>query len=60
VTQVTLTRPLANASLFSHGSSNILASIVPHLHTPSDLLGGSMGQMANSQVIHTTTITQAT
>jgi hypothetical protein len=42
------------------GPGNILASLVPHMHTPSALLGHSIGQMANSQVIHTTPITQAT
>jgi hypothetical protein len=60
VTQVTLTQPLAHTSSFAHGSGNIPASLFPHMHTPSALLGHSIGQMANSQVIHTTMVTQAT
>jgi hypothetical protein len=36
------------------GLGNIPSSLVPHMHTPSALLGHSIGQMANSQVIHTT------
>jgi hypothetical protein len=60
VTQVTPTQPLMHTSPFAHGSGNILASLFPHMHTPSALLGHSIGQMANSQVIHTTMVTQAT
>jgi hypothetical protein len=60
VTQVILTQPFAHTSSFTHGSGNILASLFPNMHTPSDLLGHHIRKMANSQVIHTTTITQAT
>jgi hypothetical protein len=60
VTQVTLTQPLASTSPSTHGSSNIPASLIPHMHTPSDLLGHPISHMANSQVIQTTTFTQAT
>jgi hypothetical protein len=60
VTQVTLTQPLLNTSLFAHGSGNILSSLVSHMHTPSVLLGHPIGHMDNSQFIHTTTITQDT
>jgi hypothetical protein len=60
VTQVTLTQPLAHTSPFTHGSGNILASLFPHMHTPSALLGHSISQMVDSQVIHTTMVTQAT
>jgi hypothetical protein len=60
VTQVTLTQPLVHSFPLAHESGNILASFFPHMHTPSDLLGHHIGQMANSQVIHTTMVTQAT
>jgi hypothetical protein len=60
VTQVTLTQPLANITLFSHGLGNIPSSLVRHMHTPSALLGHSISQMATNQVIHTISITQAT
>jgi hypothetical protein len=51
---------LENTPLFACDPSNILSSIVPHMHTPSDLLGRSIGQMASNEVIHRTQITQAT
>jgi hypothetical protein len=60
VTQVTLTQPLAHTPPFAHGSGNIHASLFPHMHTPSDLLGRPIDQMVDSQVVHTTTVTQAT
>jgi hypothetical protein len=60
VTQVTLTQPLTHSSPLAHESGNIPASFFPHMHMPSALLGRPIGQMANSQVIHTTMVTQAT
>jgi hypothetical protein len=36
-----------------------LDSLFPHMHTPSALLGRTISQMANNQVIHTTTVTKA-
>jgi hypothetical protein len=60
VTQVTPTQPLAHSSPLSHESGNIPTSFFPHMHTPSALLGRPIGQMVNSQVIHTTMVTQDT
>jgi hypothetical protein len=60
MTQVSLTQPLAYSSTPILKSSNILASLFQHMHTPSDLLGRPIGQMESSQVIHTTKVTQAT
>jgi hypothetical protein len=57
VTQGTPTQPLAHTSPFAHGSCNIIALHFPHMHTPSALLGHPIGQMVNSQVIHTTVVT---
>jgi hypothetical protein len=54
------TQPLAHSSPFAHESGNIPASLFPHMHTPSALLGHSIGQMVSSQVIHTTMVTQDT
>jgi hypothetical protein len=60
VTQVTLTQPLTHSSPLAPESGNIPASFFPHMHTPSALLGHPIGQMASSQVVHTTMVTQAT
>jgi hypothetical protein len=60
VTQANPTQPLVHSSPFTHGSGNILASIFPHIHTPSALLSHSFSQMVGSQVIHTTTVAQDT
>jgi len=43
VTQVTLKQPLVSTSPFAHGKNNILVSLLPHMHTPSDLLGRPIG-----------------
>jgi len=59
VTQITSTQPLAHTSPFTHGLGIILVSLFPHMHTPSALLSRTIGQMAKSQVIHTTIVTQA-
>jgi hypothetical protein len=58
--QVTLTQPLVRTSSISHASSSIPSLLFTHMHTPSALLGHSIGQMASNQVIYTTMITQAT
>jgi hypothetical protein len=60
LTQVTPNQSLANTSPFSHGSGNIPDSLFPHMHTPISLLGRPIGQMVENQVIHTTTVIQAT
>jgi len=60
VTQVTSTQPLAHTSSFAHESGNILASLFPHMHKPSSLLGLPIGHMISSQVLHTTIVTQST
>jgi hypothetical protein len=60
VTQVTLTQPLVHSFPLAHESGNIPASFFPHMHTPSALPSHPIVQMDNYQVIHTTTVTQAT
>jgi hypothetical protein len=60
MTQVTPNKPLARTPSIAHGPGNIPASLFPHMHIPSSLLGRSLNQMTDSQVIHTTTVTQAT
>jgi hypothetical protein len=60
MTQVTSTQPLENTFPFTHGLGNIHASLFPHMHMPSASLGQLIGQMANSQFVHTTTVTQVT
>jgi hypothetical protein len=59
-TQVTLTQEIAHTSPFAHGLGNIPSSLFTHMQTPGALLGHSIIQMATSQVIHTTTVSQAT
>jgi hypothetical protein len=58
VTQMTLTQPLTHSYPLAPKSGNIPASFFPHMHTPSALLGHPIGKISNSQVIHTSTITQ--
>jgi hypothetical protein len=58
--QVILTQPPTHTSSFSHGLGSIPASLFPHMHTPSSLLGHSIGQKSSNQVIHTTMDPQAT
>jgi hypothetical protein len=60
MTQVTQTQPLASTSPTADESGNILASLIPHMHTLSALLVRPIDHMANSQVIQITTFTQAT
>jgi hypothetical protein len=60
LTQVTPTQPLAHSSPFVHELGNIHASLFPHMHTPSALLGRSISQMAKSQVIQKKTVSQPT
>ena len=60
MTQINPPQPLVLTYPFRYGSSNIPYSLFPHMHTPSALLGRTISQMANNQVIHTTPITQAT
>jgi hypothetical protein len=57
VTQVTPTQPLVHTYPFTHGSGNIHASLFQHMHTPSALLGHTIGHMASRKVIHTTMVT---
>jgi hypothetical protein len=45
---------------FAHGSCPIPSSLFPHMHKPSALLGHSISKISSNQVIHTTTVTQAT
>jgi len=59
MTQVTLTQPFVSTYPFTHGSGNIHSSLFPHMHTLSDLLGRPIGQMADSQVVQKTMVTQA-
>jgi hypothetical protein len=58
VTQVTPNQPLVHTYPFTHGSCIIHVLLFPHMHTPSALLGHSIGRMASSQVVHTTMIKQ--
>jgi hypothetical protein len=60
VAQVSLTQPLSHSSPHAPESDNIPSSFFPHMHMPSSLLGHPIGQMDRSQVVHTTTVTQAT
>jgi hypothetical protein len=60
MTRVTPNKPLACTPSVAHGPGNIPASLFPHIHIPSSLLGRSINQMTGSQVIHTTMVTQAT
>jgi hypothetical protein len=60
MTHVTQIQPLMHTSPFAHGLGNIPASLFPHMCTPSDLLGCSISHMIGSQVVHTTTVIQAT
>jgi hypothetical protein len=60
VTQVTQIQPLAHSSPFAHESGHIPTSLFPHMHTPSALLGCSIGRMAIGKVVHTTMVTQVT
>jgi hypothetical protein len=54
------TQPFTNTSPFAHGSGNIIASIFPHMHTPSALLGCPISHMVGSQVVQKNMITQST
>jgi hypothetical protein len=60
VTQLNLTQPFAMTSPFTHGSGNIPASLFPHIHTPSTLLGHSIGHIVEIQVVHTTKVIEYT
>jgi hypothetical protein len=60
VTQVTPTQPLTITFLSAHGSGNILASLIPHMQTPIDLIGYPISMMSNNQVVQTTAFKQAT
>ena len=57
MTQVTLNQPIMHSSPLALESGNIPASFFTHMHTRSSLLGRPIGQMASSQVVHTTKVT---
>jgi len=59
MTQINPPQPLVLTYPFRYGSSNIPYSLFPHMHTPSALLGRTISQMANNQVIMITTVTKA-
>ena len=60
VIRVTPTQPLVNTYPFTNGLGIILSSLFSHRHTPSALLGRSIGQMVRIQFVHTTMVTQDT
>jgi hypothetical protein len=55
--QVTPNQPFVHTYPFAHGSCIIIVSLFTLMHTPSDLLGHSISQMVDSQVVHKTTVT---